>query len=429
MVIAFFSVFLSIKVYGECYSAIYLLRNELGKIDYIRDGINLTFNDVTNVDYLNNLVRDNLLSTNKWNLKDEDKVLISKMLVDFGENILVFLNASRNDPESNLNKLNQSVLTTDTLGAPTTNAGTFTLIRSLFSHLSLTDLKFNFEIVSSIVNSRANSYLPLLKSGISIFYTFIFVILDGGFAVLGFVLNCVSFKFIFSPINLKVLFFSLYSHWLYSTCSQPVVKSTSPLSFWTTLYLPSLPIASRIASVDMSKRWSTASLLLPSKCQPFTAYTPGCCTLSSTFKFAAFHQVSFTFNFCYLLTSFSICPQAIAAILAAVPLLNACWASLPACLYLYYFDQNLPLLKSLAMFIMAILPSFVVDSSIYSDIKRWLLCSYVFTFYQFNLSFQSWPPVPDRPCHHLRSSLLRCGGSALWPTMALLSLHHHSDDL
>lgn len=61
----------------------------------------------------------------------------------------------------------------------------------------------------------------------------------------------------------------------------------------------------------------------------------------------------------------------IAAILAAVPLLNACWASLPACLYLYYFDQNLPFLKSLTMFIMAIMPSFIVDSSIYSDIKRY----------------------------------------------------------
>lgn len=197
VVIAFFSVFLSIKVYGECYSAIYLLRNELGKIDYIRDGINLTFNDVTNVDYLNNLVRDNLLSTNKWNLKEEDKVMISKMLVDFGENILVFLNASRNDPESNLNKLNQSILTTDTTGAPTTNVGTLALIRSLLSHLSLTDLKFNFEIISSLVNSRANSYLPLVKSFISIFYTFIFVILDGGFVVLGFVLNCVSITFNF----------------------------------------------------------------------------------------------------------------------------------------------------------------------------------------------------------------------------------------
>lgn len=199
-------------MYGECYSAIYLLRNELGKIDYIRDGINLTFNDVTNVDYLNNLVRDNLLSTNKWNLKEEDKVMISKMLVDFGENILVFLNASSNDPESNL-KLNQSILATDTPGAQTTNVGTFTLIRSLFGHLSLIDLKLNFEMVSSLVNSRANSYLPLVKSFISIFYTFIFVILDGGFVVLGFVLNCVSVKYnIFCPINLVILFFAVYIH-------------------------------------------------------------------------------------------------------------------------------------------------------------------------------------------------------------------------
>lgn len=192
VVIAFFSVFLSIKVYGECYSAIYLLRNELGKIDYIRDSINLTLNDVTNVDYLNNLVRDNLLLTNKWNLKEEDKVMISKMLVDFGENILIFLNASQTDPESDLKKFNQSSTLTDSLGEPT-NVDTSHLIRSLFSHFSLVDLKkFNFEIIFNFVNSRANSYLPLLKSFISIFYAFIFVILDGGFVVLGFVLNCVS---------------------------------------------------------------------------------------------------------------------------------------------------------------------------------------------------------------------------------------------
>lgn len=60
----------------------------------------------------------------------------------------------------------------------------------------------------------------------------------------------------------------------------------------------------------------------------------------------------------------------IAAILAAVPVLNAYWASLPGCIYLYYFDPSLPVLKAISMFVIAITPSFIVDSSIYSDIKR-----------------------------------------------------------
>ena len=167
----------------------HLLRNELGKIDYIRDGINQTLHEVTNVDYLNNLVRDNLLATNKWNLKEEDKVLVNKMLMDFGENILVFLNASRNghpSSPSDLNTANES---------STPISGSIQLIKSLFSNFSLVDLKkFNFEIVFQFVSSRANSYLPLFKGFLSILYTFVFVILDSGFVVLGFLLNSVRFN-------------------------------------------------------------------------------------------------------------------------------------------------------------------------------------------------------------------------------------------
>lgn len=335
VVIVFFSVFLSIKVYGECYSAIYLLRNELGKIDYIRDSINLTLNDVTNVDYLNNLVRDNLLSTNKLNLKEEDKVMISKMLVDFGENILIFLNASRTNPESDLSKLNHSSsLLTETLGEPATTVDTSHLIRSLFSHFALVDLKkFNFEIVFNFVNSRANSYLPLLKSFISIFYAFIFVILDGGFVVLGFVLNC--------------FIFTLALFYLLSTSRQKY----KPIEFLDNI------VSSIFTSCEQNR---------------FSRYVEEVVNsiFAATLKISAFYGI-----YTWLLHSLfdiQICciPSVIAAILAAVPLLNACWASLPACLYLYYFDQNLPVLKSLTMFIMAIMPSFIVDSSIYSDIKR-----------------------------------------------------------
>lgn len=169
----------------------YVLRNELIKIDYIRDSINVTLTR----DYLNSLVRDNLLMGNKWNLKEEDKVLINKMLMDFGESILVFLNASqRNDhlPEGSVT-LTSTDLNTP-IESPSVDGGQ--LIKSLFSHFSLVDMKkFNYEIVFDFVNSRANSYLPLFKGFLSILYTFIFVILDSGFVVLGFLLNSVSILF------------------------------------------------------------------------------------------------------------------------------------------------------------------------------------------------------------------------------------------
>lgn len=91
---------------------------------------------------------------------------------------------------------------------------------------------------------------------------------------------------------------------------------------------------------------------------------------AATIKISAFYGVYtwllhslFAIRICYI-------PAFIAAILAAVPLLNAYWASLPACLYLYFFDGNLSLVKSLSMFGLAMLPSFMVDSSIYSDIGK-----------------------------------------------------------
>lgn len=76
----------------------------------------------------------------------------------------------------------------------------------------------------------------------------------------------------------------------------------------------------------------------------------------------------------------------IAALLAAVPVLNAYWASLPACIYLYYFDSNLPLLKSISMFLISIVPSMIVDSSIYSGIKR-LVDTIITKNFENNFSF------------------------------------------
>lgn len=91
---------------------------------------------------------------------------------------------------------------------------------------------------------------------------------------------------------------------------------------------------------------------------------------AATLKISAFYGINTWLL--HSLFNIQVCciPSVAAALLAAVPILTAYWASLPACIYLYYFDTSLPVLKALAMFFIAIMPSFIVDSSIYSDIKR-----------------------------------------------------------
>ena len=177
--------------------------------------------------------------------------MINKMLIDFGENILIFLNASSNSNTSLVSDLNHNfnhsvlgtlVNKTDNLTEQisVTPDGNQQHIKSLFSQFSLVDLKrFNFEIVFEFINSRANSYMPLLKGFLSIVYTFIFVILDGGFVVLGFVLNCVSFIICFDQqfIYFVLFCFSLYSLWRFFICCLPVaISNTNQLSSWTILF-------------------------------------------------------------------------------------------------------------------------------------------------------------------------------------------------
>lgn len=75
----------------------------------------------------------------------------------------------------------------------------------------------------------------------------------------------------------------------------------------------------------------------------------------------------------YSLFSLQICyiPSVVAAILAAIPFpLPAYSASIPGAIFIYYFDSQFNLIKSIAFFIIALMPSLVVDSSIYSGIKR-----------------------------------------------------------
>ncbi|KAJ6224118.1 hypothetical protein RDWZM_002663 [Blomia tropicalis] len=327
IMIAFFSVLLSIKIYGEFYSTIHLVRNEVAKIEYIKDSINLTLN-VSNLDYLNYLI-----SENKWNIKEEDKQLINKVLIEFGENILTFLNVT------STHSLNHSTVALDpNINATAQPIGEITAIsfQSMFTNLSLSNLKkFNFEILLNFANFHAKTYLPLFKGFFSILYAFIFVILDGGSFVLSFVLNSIIFTL--------ALFYLL---------------STS-----RTKYKPIELLDSIVASLFTQNNNEKTR---------FSGYVEEVVNsiFAATINISAFYGI-----YTWLLHSLfgmRLCciPAVVAAILAAVPILNAYWASLPACIYLYYFDTKFPLVKSIIMFMMAIMPSFIVDSSIYSDIKR-----------------------------------------------------------
>ena len=178
-----------------------MIQKELNSINFIRETFNVTLKDVANINYLNQYLKQNLFPSDKLNLDEEEEVFVNKMLLDLGENILAFLNSS-NGPTIN-NGVNSTIIESNHTNVVSNSNFNFGLenehIRSLMNLISLVNLKrFNVEMIVNFWNSRAKSYLPLLKSFISMFYTFIYVILDGSTVLLSYVLNFVSKKsFIF----------------------------------------------------------------------------------------------------------------------------------------------------------------------------------------------------------------------------------------
>ncbi|KAH9413524.1 hypothetical protein DERP_008002 [Dermatophagoides pteronyssinus] len=312
--VTFSAVFVSIKIYGECYQTIYLLQNELKNIEFIQEIIK----QISEPHYIDNLINDRL------NLQDDEKIFINKMLAEIRHNILPWLNPN-NSSSSTGTIEHESISAVESLGWLSLNQWP--------KLWRLVDYK-NFGDLIELVRTQASSYLPMVKSIISVSYAFIFVILDSSTMLMSFVFNFIIF--------LLALFYLLSS-------SQ-------------NKYKPIELIDHMVASLFISNQEENR----------FSHYVEQVVNsiFAATIKISAFYGVYtwllhslFALRICYI-------PSAIAAILAAVPLLNAYWASLPACIYLYFFEGNLALVKSLSMFGLAMLPSFMVDSSIYSDIGK-----------------------------------------------------------
>lgn len=167
---------------------VHLLRNELSSIEYIQEGINMTINQMADGDYLKKFVKNNVFNSDKWDLKEEDKALIDKVLMDFGDNITSFIANQR--IVANVN--DQTNLTAETSGDLYQTGENFSF-KSFGSLLELVDYKkFHYNDINNFVQNQAQSYLPLFKSFLSIVYTLLFVILDGGSVVFNFFLNFVS---------------------------------------------------------------------------------------------------------------------------------------------------------------------------------------------------------------------------------------------
>ncbi|XP_046908330.2 uncharacterized protein LOC124489944 isoform X2 [Dermatophagoides farinae] len=308
LMVTFSTVFVSIKIYGECYQTIYLLQNELKTIEFIQESINITIKQISEPHYVDNLINDRL------NLQDDEKIFINKMLAEFRHNILPWLNNSSNDHQS----------------IPLTSESSDRLewlsLNQWPKLWRLVDYK-NFSQLIELLRTQASSYLPMVKSIVSVSYAFVFVILDSSTMLI---------------IFLLALFYLLSS-------SQNKYKPIELMDHMA---------ASLVTSNQEENKFSHYVEQVVNS------------IFAATIKISAFYGVYtwllhslFSIGICYI-------PAVIAAILAAVPLLNAYWASLPACLYLYYFEGNLALVKSLSMFGLAMLPSFMVDSSIYSDIGK-----------------------------------------------------------
>lgn len=177
---------------------------------------------MTNINYLTHFLKHNLFPSDKLDLDAEEEAFVNKMLFDLGENILAFLNSTQQTQNRTLAE-NQT-----TNGFLIENEH----LRSMVGSLSIVNIKrFNPQMVVNFVNTRANQFLPLLKSFSSIFYTLIFVILDGSSVLLNYVLNFVSFHNINRCFNL--MYFRLSSSWHCFIFYRPVGEIINQLSSWT----------------------------------------------------------------------------------------------------------------------------------------------------------------------------------------------------
>ncbi|UXI22720.1 hypothetical protein NH340_JMT08662 [Sarcoptes scabiei] len=321
--IIFCSGFLSIKIYSECYRTINSLQRELKNIEFIQDSINMTLNKISDLDYLADFLNDRL------NLKEDEKYFVRKMLLELRQNVLPnIINGSSVNEIREVEEDSEAISSVENRF----NLKVPLVFSSITPMISFGNNKI-FKKMVKLLSNQATSYLPFLKSLLSFAYAFVFIIFDSSTILMSMVVNFIIF-------TLALFYLLSSSHEKYR-----------PIEFLDSI---------------------VANLVTNHEHNCFSQYVEEIINsiFAATIKISAFYGI-YTW-LVHSLFGIEICciPSVIAAILAAIPLLNAYWASFPACIYLYYFDQTFPLVKSFLMFFVAILPSFIVDSSIYSDINR-----------------------------------------------------------